>query len=979
MKEDILKRAMFAMPLSKDARNSGILSGFDMEEMDEMPEPSEEMPQMSRTPQNPEILMNTLRGDMRSVDARYQELAQMVGEEAAMETPPEVLAMLQPQLGAQQGGIGGLPGAQGMMPPGAPPQAGQQPPAPPPGPQGIAAAMPPGMASAPPFPQGGAEQAPPQQLAGGGEVTGEGGITLRVPISVGAGGMGGMGGGQLGQQATTALQQGYGASQGAPNQLEGFNQEYMQNVMRSQLGGGDMSAAMTPEQQDAAQKAAQTGAAFAAFKQSQAAQAGSGSQQVPGATAPASEGGPKIAPPVLNPIMSQGMSLQRQQDYVNLYGNAFKGNSMFADGGMVNHPPTPDGMPPLHAFGGAFVNPMMRFAQMGADKLSTLGMEANALGGRLMSQGFPQTFRPIFENVRGEGGRYTAEQILKYPTLTQHLSNLAGPQATTMAGRASTLAAPAATTAAGMLGASGVYKGMAGDQTDPVRQELMQKFEQEYYRTRDRSIPMQNLDRLSNDQLAQAIANMSGMSDQSQSGTPAPATPAPPKVAAPAVPSSEAAPSADPLGDFIQQKLAAQQERDAATKVTPNVAKPTLEPALSKSERVKAARNEYADLYRELLGDTKDEMQTNALLMLADAGFKYAGAPVTPGSTPMTRLAQSLGGIPQGFMALLSQAKERQLKVDTAALSQAVSDVQEQDKQVQQIKLEMLKGDYRLLAEQIKQGGGQLKDGGAGLIVAETKGGGYKGMSVDPNNPTVQSALASRYTLRPTDNPFVENRGEAPTTVETDKEERVKLTSTLRSLDNSLSTLDNLKGVYSQAYGPGAWFSDKVNNLLVPVLPTAVVRPDVNLVDASTRISSGMNSILKNMASANDGGRVAVQEQEWARDTAKGIADPTKFFADKELAAKQFNSMETMLRNARQQVITQLGYEKNDYAMRTPNTGTQTDPFQIPQDPDQAKRMYNFLGSTIGKLQDPRATVYIRMPNGSVQGFNPMQLRGLVQ
>ena len=98
MKEEILKRAMFAMPLSKDARNSGIMSGFDMDEMDEAPEPSEEMPQMARSPQNPEILMNNLRGDVRSVDARYQELAQMVGEEAAHETPPEVLAMLQPQL-----------------------------------------------------------------------------------------------------------------------------------------------------------------------------------------------------------------------------------------------------------------------------------------------------------------------------------------------------------------------------------------------------------------------------------------------------------------------------------------------------------------------------------------------------------------------------------------------------------------------------------------------------------------------------------------------------------------------------------------------------------------------------------------------------------------------------------------------------------------------------------------------------------------
>jgi hypothetical protein len=243
----------------------------------------------------------------------------------------------------------------------------------------------------------------------------------------------------------------------------------------------------------------------------------------------------------------------------------------------------------------------------------------------------------------------------------------------------------------------------------------------------------------------------------------------------------------------------------------------------------------------------------------------------------------------------------------------------------------------------------------------------------------VQSALQSRYTLRETDNPFVVNRGQAPTAVETNKDERVKLTGTLRSLDNTLSTLDGLKGIYTQAYGPGAWFSDKVNNLLVPISPTAVVRPNLDLTDAASRISVGMNSILKNMASANDGGRVAVQEQEWARETAKGISDPTKFFADKEIAAKQFNSMEAMLRNARQQVITQLGYEKNDYVMNTPSTGTQSDPFVIPTDPEQQKRMFTFLGSTIGKVQDPRATVYLRMPNNSIQAFNPTQLRGLNQ
>ena len=179
MREEILKRAMFAMPLSKEAQGTGIMSGFDMDEMEDQDENAdmEEMPPMARTPQNPEILMNTLRGDMRSVDARYMELAQMVGEEAAMETPPEVLAMLMGQMGAQQGGIGALPEAQNMMPPGA----GMTPPSQ----QGGAPMMPEPMAAPAPAQQGegigalpqaqgmmppGAAPVPPQQLARGGVV-----------------------------------------------------------------------------------------------------------------------------------------------------------------------------------------------------------------------------------------------------------------------------------------------------------------------------------------------------------------------------------------------------------------------------------------------------------------------------------------------------------------------------------------------------------------------------------------------------------------------------------------------------------------------------------------------------------------------------------------------------------------------------------------------------------------------------------------
>lgn len=110
---------------------------------------------MGRTPDSPEILMNNLRGDMRSLDARRDELADLVGYEAAEETPESVLAMLQPVL-ASQGGIGGLP-QPGAMPPGPPP--GMMPPTPPGG-------MPPDMGMPqPPVPP--VPPVPPAEMAGG--------------------------------------------------------------------------------------------------------------------------------------------------------------------------------------------------------------------------------------------------------------------------------------------------------------------------------------------------------------------------------------------------------------------------------------------------------------------------------------------------------------------------------------------------------------------------------------------------------------------------------------------------------------------------------------------------------------------------------------------------------------------------------------------------------------------------------------------
>jgi len=125
MKSKVLQRPMFMSP--DEVENVGIMQGF-MDDMEDIFEDDEQEgddidagKMMGRTPDSPEILMNNLRGDMRSVDARVEELANMVGYRAAAETPMEVLALLQPVLAGQ--GIASLPvgGAPGQAMPPMPP------------------------------------------------------------------------------------------------------------------------------------------------------------------------------------------------------------------------------------------------------------------------------------------------------------------------------------------------------------------------------------------------------------------------------------------------------------------------------------------------------------------------------------------------------------------------------------------------------------------------------------------------------------------------------------------------------------------------------------------------------------------------------------------------------------------------------------------------------------------------------------------
>ena len=805
MNNEIMKRAMFTMPVSKSEMNSGIMQGFEEQE--------EEMPQMARTPQNPEILMNNLRGDMRSIDARYMELAQMVGEEAAMETPPEVLAMLQPQLATQSAppmapegmGIMQLPQGQEMMPP--------------PGGPGMPQAMPPGgMEGMPPFQPGGVEQAPP---------TPDG----LPPVRAQAGGFF-RSAARYGSEVMPALDQYLGRLFGSVPENVYSTVPMVGADGRPIYLQGRETVRMTPS----------------------------------------------------GPVMGQGTRIT---------------------------PATTLGVTDLR-------QPSLRRA-IGEPFEEITGMAERGLNAARAS--YPRAMSVAEKSVVPMAGAGTAAAMY------QKLTTPTGKPAESMVDQ-------------------------IPGQGPPLRDEKGR----EIVGPRPRA------------------ALYSG---EAYAGE-APAVEAPPTAEEKPV----AAGAFDTQGfegltsEFIKKSL--KEEKEAAPK--------------TRMQRIQEAKAEYEPLFSELLGDTKEDMKMNALLLLSDAGFKLAS---TYQPTTAMALGKALEGMPRGFAGLVAMAKDRKLKIKTATLQQAIDDVNLQDKFARDYQLAVLKAnadlqrmalkeDYATQREIIKEGGVIDKDGGMGLIIRETKKGSYLGnyFRIDektnkPTDPTVSGAIESRFTLRNTDNPFVEYRGKAPTTVETDRAERIKLGNTLRALDNSLSTLDNLKGTYAGAYSPGTWFTDKINNIFVPI-SGGLIRPDVDQEDTTTRITLGLNQIMKSIASANDSGKVAVQEQEWARDATGNIRFPTSFWGNKELAAKGFNSLETTLRNARQQVLTQLGFIDEDYVMRTPNTGTQNDPFIISADPNDQKRMFTFLGSTIGTLQDPNALVYIKMPNGRVDAFNPAQLRGLL-
>jgi len=779
MKNEILERAMFAMPLSKDARNSGIMAGFEEDMPEDMEdEGMEEMPPMARTPQNPEILMNTLRGDMRSLDARYQELAQMVGEDAAMETPPEVLAMLQPQLAAPPAGIGGLPQAQGMMPPG----------------MGV----------------------PPDQM---------------------------------------------GAPQPAPAMPQ---------------GGIPMPAGM--------------------------------------------ESAPPFSP----------------------------GAEPFSPGVEA---------PQGYAFGG-----VVRGAQMVGDKLGQYGSAANAALGRMFMtpQGISQ---PVLENVRGPGGRYTAEQIVRggesltAPTFTQGLQQGASQALTRLSDqypRLSSMTAPAALA----LGLANIPRGGASEPgtdmasqiprdtiEDRVANSVLNKppilsmsLDKPFTTTRPDLVtitegPRPSVPKISLDGMATTAAEQAAVDER--------------QVAA-----SEKA-SADPLGLFINEKLKAFDERAAKGK------------PLSKIERIKASQAEYGPLFEELLGSDKESAKINALLLLSEAGLKLAGS--TKPTVAMS-LSESFAGVPRGIAAIAAQERELALKTKSASLQQAISDVSSEDAAAAARQKLVLEYTMKEQLEKAKQGGGNViyENAGAGGRIGKDKAGNYKGFFIDSNSDDYKDIaenpiLVNNFTST---NPFAKDLGKATTVTVQSLKKREEIQEKMNLLTGLIAKVDTGLGQVTNAFSPGTFVNNLANNVVVPLVPNFILRPDVDQAATIAVLNNVFSDITR--GNAEVGGKLSVQGEKWARENAKAIKEPAGLLKNPELAAKVFGTIKTGYLNEYAQLASQLGIGTRNIVVTTPPTGTKNDPFVIPSDAAGQQQMLNYLRINFGAVDDPKAMIYVRNPDGKI-------------
>jgi hypothetical protein len=427
-------------------------------------------------------------------------------------------------------------------------------------------------------------------------------------------------------------------------------------------------------------------------------------------------------------------------------------------------------------------------------------------------------------------------------------------------------------------------------------------------------------------------------------------------------------------GDFGAEKEApaVKQEDKGVADFIKEAEKPK---AKTKIERIKEAQGEYNTMFSEILGDDKESAKINALLLLSEAGLKLAS---TRKPTFAMALADAASGLPRGMAAIAAQERELSIKGKAAALQQAITDVTAQDAAA--AARQNMIAEYALKAEieRMKSQGVIFKDGGAGMLIGENKAGSRVGTYLDPAyvESVKQNPIALSFNEQEA-SPFVRDLGPANTVVAKDPKQRAKIEEDMNIIAGQLATVRGMKDVVGNAYSPGTFFTGVKNQYFVPLLPDAIVSPDVNKAQVVSVLKNGFSDLARGRASQD--GKLSVQQEKWQRENDEPIAKPDGLLQNPELAAKVLETKENSLLNEWYSSATKLGVFDRNRVRDTPPTGTKNDPFTVSSDPAAQRQMYNFLANTFGNVQNPNAVIHVRMPNGKLQQYTASQLRGLTQ
>lgn len=882
MPSNVFDRTMFKAESKPLKADSGIMQGFEEDDEGEIPE-DEMMEEVSqRKPNSPEILMNNLRGDMRSVDARYQELADMVGEDVAMETPPEVLALLQAQLAQQSTGIGALPPGQGMSPPQMPTGA---PPMPTPDMMG-------GMPQPGAMPQG-PEGQMPQGFADGGMVGGVPGYAfggfLRSPS--------GLFGRLINQVKAQAAPMAASAPAEDPAVVEqrrrdfAFNNPYTTaEAAPAPSGIGGMFSRLF-------RSVAPATTARPTLNPEFAAEFARRFNRGPGAQAPQQQ-------QILMPTPQYGVGMQQVALPQNLVPT-----QQFAQGGIASL--------------GNFSEGVAQAGRNGDTVLAHITPEQNQylteLGGGATVN--PQTGLP--------------EHFMGMQAVPQMLSNVgqrAMPylqQANVLAGRAlynPTLSAPT-------LNQSRTTLGTFGPKVAEGMEMYYPTFTQGIANSRVGQAVAQGAERLSQTPTAMkagaAIMSIPGaqfISDKLSNPNLSSANNNPPVVPGdPATgwksPEEEVAPESTPINynNLPAAPGAPATEGDKTNKVIQEaIAKKT------RGERLDEYMAENVPIFEKYLGGDKDYNQAQALFVLADMGLKLASTR-KPGESFASAFARSAQGVPAGLSTIAASEDQAKRQIKSAALTSGLQALAAEDKAMADLQKEIIK-------RGVSAGEIIPTDLGGGLTAYRKKDGQPAGMRVD--EAITNSFLNSKFTpqaikdekgeITGFDTPYVRVSPPAQT-INLDKGTRERLAGEVSRQEQAMAAIDDAIKEYSGAFGPKAFFSNLKNNVLVPVSP---LDPNVMTEQQRTKINMAINIATKAIAKTGDTGNIAVAEQRAAADI---LGDkPGTFFSDPDTALKRMMTVRTSLANQRLNTASQLGWLNQDVQLDVPNLGTASDP--IPQD-----------------------------------------------